>query len=170
MAVAAGDLKWLLSGASGNSDPNASLGGGESASEVVFSPTMNNLFDNVDPAEASSGATEYRCIYLQNDHATDTIIGVKVWINSQTPSSSSSIEIGLDPVGKNGTATGPISPSSSAPAGVSFSAPSSQGSGLAVGTLNAQDTYAVWIKRVISALAPAAANDPFTLSVSGTPS
>ncbi len=170
MAVAVTDMKWLLSGSSGNTDPNASLGGGESASEVVFSPTMDNIFDNVDPAEAGAGATEYRCIYLQNDHATDTITGVKAWISSNTPSGSTTIAIGLDPAGKNATAFGPISPSSSAPTGVVFSTPTTQGTGLAIGTLNAQDTYAVWIRRTVTALAPAAANDPFTLSVSGTPS
>lgn len=169
MAVAATDLKWLLSGSSGNTDHNLSLGGGESATEVVFSPTMNNLFDNVDPAEAAAGATEYRCIYLQNDHATDTITGVKLWISSQTPSGSTAIAIGLDPAGKNASAFGPISPSDMAPTGVVFTAPSDQAGGLSIGTLNAQDTYAVWIRRVVSATAPAAANDPFTLSVSGTP-
>lgn len=169
MPVASTDLKWLLSGTSGNTDPNASLGGGESATEIVFSPTLHNLFDDVSAAEALSGAVEFRCIYLQNDHATDTITDVKVWISTQSPSSGTSIEIGLDPAGKNATATGPISPSSDPPSGVSFSAPSSQGSGLSVGTLNAQDTYAVWVKRTVNAATSAASNDAFVLSVSGTP-
>ena len=168
MPVANSDLKFLLSGDSGNSNPNFSLGGGRSSTEVIFSPTTNNLFDNVSALEASTGLVEYRCIFVQNDHATDTVSTVTVWINSNTPSASTSIEIGLDPAGKNSPAD-TISPSTEAPAGVTFSAPTTQGTGLNVGTLQAQDVYPMWIKRTVSASAPGASSDPFTLEVGGVP-
>lgn len=168
MPVSGSDIKLLLSGDSGNTDPNMSLGGGESSTEVIFSPLLNNLFDNVSAVEAAAGSTEYRCVYIQNDHATDTVNSLKVWISVNTPSPGTTIEIGLDPVGKNGTAVGPISPSSSAPAGVSFSTPTTEGTGLSIGTLNAQDTYALWIKRTVTAGAAALNGDGFTLAFAGT--
>lgn len=170
MAVAASDMKLLLSGDSGNTAPNASLGGGRSSTEVIFSPTLNNLFDDVAALEAALGSTEYRCVYVQNDHATDTITLVKVWIQTQTPSTFTAIAIGLDPAGKNATAFGPISPSDVAPTGVSFSSPTDAAGGLSLGTLNAQDVYPIWIRRTVTAAAPAAANDAFSLGFLGTPS
>lgn len=168
MPVANSDMKWLLSGDSGNSDENASLGGGRSSTEVVFSPILNNLFDNVTAPQAASGEIEYRCIYLQNDHATDDVDDLKIWINTNTPSTSTTIAIGLDPVGKNGIADS-ISPSTEAPAGVTFTTPTTQGSGLDVGLLEAQDVYPVWIRRTVTAGAGAASSDPFYLDVGGTP-
>lgn len=168
MPVVNTDMKWLLSGDSGNTDENASLGGGRSSTEVVVSPILNNLFDNVTAGQALAGEIEYRCIYLQNDHATDSVDDVTVWISSNTPSTSTTIAIGLDPAGKNGTAD-TISPSTEAPAGVTFSTPTTQGSGLAVGLLQAQDVYPVWIRRTVTAAAAAASSDPFYIDVGGTP-
>ena len=168
MPVVNTDMKWLLSGDSGNTDENFSLGGGRSSTEVIFSPIMNNLFDNVTAPQALAGETEYRCIYLQNDHATDDIDDVAIWISINTPSSSTTIEIGLDPAGKNGVADA-ISPSTEAPTGVTFSAPNSQLTGLAVGLLEAQDVYPVWIKRIVSASAGSASTDAFYIDVGGTP-
>lgn len=168
MPVATSDLKWLLSGDSGNTDENLSLGSGRSSTEVVFSPILNNLFDNVTADESALGVVEYRCIYLQNDHATDSIDDVVVWINSQTPSPNTAIAIGLDPAGKNGTADA-ISPSTEAPTGVTFSAPSEAPSGLAIGLLQAQDVYPLWIRRTVTAGATASADDNFYLGVQGVP-
>lgn len=168
MPVANSDMKWLLSGDSGNSDPSFSLGGGRSATEVIFSPILNNLFDNVTVAQAIAGEIEYRCIYLQNDHATDDIDDVKIWIDTNTPNTSTTIAIGLDPAGKNAIAD-TISPSTEAPAGVTFSSPTTEGTGLDVGLLENQDVYAVWIRRTVTAAAPPISSDAFYLGVGGTP-
>lgn len=169
MAVAGTDMKLLLSGDSGNSSPSFSLGGGRSSTEVVFSPILDNLFDDVTAVEAAAGVVEYRCVYIQNDHATDNVDSVKIWMNTDTPSASTAIAIGLDPAGKNATAFGPISPSSVAPTGVVFTAPTTEGAGLSVGRLNAQEVYAFWIRRTVTAAAPSANNDAFSIAFSGTP-
>lgn len=168
MPVAIADMKWLLSGDSGNTDEDMSLGGGRSSTEVVFSPILNNLFDNVTPEQSATGEVEYRCIFLQNDHATDTITDVKIWVYSNTPNANTTIAIGLDPAGKN-TAADTISPSTEAPAGVTFSTPTDYAGGLSIGTMNAQDVYPVWIRRTTTAGAVASANDNFYLGVQGVP-
>lgn len=168
MPVLTTDMKLLLSGDSGNSDPNFSLGGGKSSTEVVASPILNNLFDNVTAAQATSGEVEYRCIFVQNDHATDAINGCKIWISANTPSASTTIAIGLDPAGKNAAAD-TISPSTEAPAGVTFSTPTTEGAALDLGDLDAQDVYPVWIRRTVDASAAATPSDTFSLAFKGTP-
>lgn len=172
MAVVASDLKIYLSGGGSNTDPNASIGGAVSSTEVSSTP-MNNLFDNVSDAEAVAGDVEYRCVYLSNDNATDTLNSAAVFIQSNTPSGDSTIAIGLDPAGiGNGTSTGVAATpanESTAPAGVTFSTPADSASALAIGNLDAGEAQAVWIRRTISAGAASQASDPFTLRVTGTP-
>jgi hypothetical protein len=172
MAVVASDLKIFLSGGASNSNPNNSIGGIISSSEVSTT-VMNNLFDNVSDAEAVAGDVEYRCIYLSNENATDTLNAAAVFIQSNTPSGDSAIAIGLDPAGiGNGSTTGVAATpanENTAPAGVTFSTPSDSGSALAIGTLDAGEVQAIWIRRTISAAAASAASDPFTLRVTGTP-
>lgn len=55
MAIVSGDILYKLSGGSGNSDPNASLGG------VISTTTAStNVYDDVGSAEAIAGDIEYR--------------------------------------------------------------------------------------------------------------
>lgn len=127
----------------------ASLPVSNQSDTVNVSTTANTLWDNITKAESFNGDTEYRCIYLKNNHATDSFFGVAIYVDQQ-PTADDSFEIGLDPAGINGTAT-TIVDESTAPAGVTFSSPTS-GSPLNIGTLAAQDIVAVWIKRLVPAL------------------
>ena len=63
MPIISTDIQYRLSGGSGNTDVNASLGGVKSSTSVGTG--LHNLFDVVSSAEASSGDTEYRCVYSQ---------------------------------------------------------------------------------------------------------
>lgn len=173
MAVSASDMKFFLSGGAANTDPNASIGDEVSATEVDFGTIAENLFDNVTAGEALAGHVDYRCIYLFNTNGSDTLEDVKIWIETNTPSASTSIKIGLDPAGiGDGSATGvadtPVD-DETAPAGVSFSAPANEGAALAIGDLEAGEGIAVWIERTVDADAPAAASDGFTLRIAGLP-
>lgn len=172
MAVVAGDMKWYLSGGSGNTDPNASLGGAISTTQVTDN-TLRNLFDDVSSGEALAGDIEYRCAYLKNTNGSSTLSSVVIWISSNTPNASTFYEIGLDPAGVSGTATQP-SPldENDPPPGVTFSHspdPDSLAHALAIGNMAAGAYQAVWFKRTVLAGAGAAANDPATFSISGTP-
>ena len=171
MAVIASDMKFYLSGGSGNTNPNASLGAGRSTTEIV-SNTLQNLFDNVSGPESVSGDTEYRCFYLRNTNGTDTLEDVGIWIDSNTPSASTVIAIGLDPnlFSPGGAVT--IATESDAPAGVSFTNspdPTSEGTALAIGDMPAGSEIAVWVRRTVTAGAASAANDPATIRIVGTP-
>lgn len=173
MAVIASDIKYLLSGGAANTDPNEALGGKISSTEVIFSPELNNLFDDVSADQALAGVTEYRCIYIKNDHSTDGLTSGKVWISSNTPSAGTEIAIGLDPAGVgDGDTTGEattIADEESAPSGVSFSSPSTEGAALAVAAMPAQEGFALWVRRTVTAETESASNDPFTLTFKGTP-
>ena len=80
MPVIASDLKYRLSGGAANTSPAASLGGKVSNTEVELSPILNNIFDDVTADQSLAGKTEYRCIYVMNEHATDGLSAGKIWI------------------------------------------------------------------------------------------
>ena len=159
MAIISTDIQYRLSGGSSNSDPAASLGG------VKSSTAASNYFDDVSSAEASAGDTEYRCVYVHNNHGTLSLIGAKVFIQTNTPSSDTDVAIGLGSSAINGTEQ-TVAGESTAPTGVSFSAPTTFAGGLAIGDLAAGAHKAVWVRRTVNAGAAAYA-DSFTLRVQG---
>jgi hypothetical protein len=153
------DITFYLSGGSGNTDPAASLGGARSTTEV----TGSTLWDKVESAEASAGDIEYRCIYIRNDGA-DTALDAKVWIQANTPSLDTTIEIALAGEGKGGTAE-TVGDESTAPTGETFSAPTDYAGGLALGSLAQNEFFPLWTRRTVTAGAAAAASDTVTYRV-----
>lgn len=164
MPIVANDILLMLSGGAANSNPNASLGGVISATELV-SASLHNLFDKVPSAEAAAGSVEYRCIYVRNEHDTLTLEDAKVFIPSNTVSADTELAIGLGTSAVNGTEQ-TVADETTAPAGVTFSAPGTYAAGLVIGNLAPNATKAVWIRRTVNAGA-AAANDSATLRVQG---
>jgi len=160
MPIISTDIKYRLSGGASNTDPAAALGGAKSSNAAG-----STIFDDVSSAEASAGDTEYRCVYVHNNHGTLTLQGAKVWIQTQTPSGDTSVDIGLGTSAVNATEQ-TVANENTAPSGVSFSAPSSFAGGLSIGDIPAGQHKAVWIRRTINAAA-AAASDSFALRVQG---
>jgi len=160
MAIISTDIKYKLSGGVSNTNPNLSLGGVRSTTDA-----STNLLDDVSSAEATSGDIEYRCVYVNNTHATLTLLGAKLWIQANTPSASTDAAIGLGTAGLNATEQ-TVADENTAPIGVTFSNPSSFASGLTLGDIPATQHYSIWIRRTVTAGAPAAA-DSFTLRVQG---
>ena len=159
MAIISTDIQYRLSGGASNSDTALSLGG------VKSSTAASNYFDDVSSTEASAGDTEYRCVYVHNNHGTLSLIGAKVFIQTNTPSSDTDVAIGLGSSAINGTEQ-TVANESTAPTGVSFSAPTTFAGGLAIGDLAAGAHKAVWVRRTVNAGAAAYA-DSFTLRVQG---
>ncbi len=149
MVIEEDDIQFRLSGGAANTDPLASLGGIKS-STPYSSDIANAIWDNVSGAERTSGDVEYRCWYVHNANATLTVVGGVIWIYSPTDSTGDEIDIGLDPVGLNGTAT-TIANESTAPAGVTFSRPASFNTGLIIGDLPPGQHRAVWERRTVTA-------------------
>ena len=163
MAIIASEIVMCLSGGGANSNPNSSLGGAISSTELVDN-TLNNLFDNVSGAESEAGDVEYRCVYIRNDNASLTMQNAVAWIQTNTPSAGSTIDIGLGTSAINGTEQ-TVANESTAPSGVTFSAAATEGAAIALGNIPFGQHRSFWIRRTISAGASAYNNDSATIRV-----
>jgi len=75
--------------------------------DVECSNKKNELFDSVKRAESHLGDVEYRCFYVVNAHATETMWDVKIYIKNQPVSGVDSLQLALDPAAiGNGATTG----------------------------------------------------------------
>lgn len=169
MPIVSSDVKFHLSGGASNTNPNASLGGVRSTTEIVDN-TVQNLFDNVTGTESAAGDTEYRCFYVKNGHGSITWETVVKWIEAEV-AGGANVNIGLDPAGNgDGVTTGvatTVVDESTAPAGVTFSAPTTKGTGLSIGNLTFGQMRAVWVKRIVPAATPGQASDGADLRSEG---
>lgn len=165
MAILAGDIDFRLSGGAANADPNLSLGGTKSSVEIVDA-TVGNLFDNVSGAESTAGDTEYRCFYVHNNHATLTLQAAKIFINTDTPSPSSDVEIALGTSAVNGVEQ-TVADESTAPTGVTWQTLAGEANALTIGDIPAGQHKAIWVKRVITAGASAYSADSVILEAKG---
>lgn len=156
MPIVASDIKFRLSGGASNSDPNASLGGVKSSTDAG-----TDLFDNVSSAESSTGHTDYRIIYIHNGHGSLTGKSSKVWLQSNTPSPDTAVEIAL--IGSVNDTAPVLANENTAPAGASFSSAATEGAALSIGDIPPGQHQAVCIKRVVSPGAAAYTGDGFTL-------
>jgi hypothetical protein len=162
MAITTSDLLIRLSGGSGNSDPNASIGGVMSTTTNVTDNTTHNLFDQVSGTESNAGDTEYRLVYLLNNHGSLTAQNTHVYISSNTASSDTTIDIGLAAAGLNATETA-VANENTAPASVTFSAPTTYAGGLDMGNIPNGQRYGLWIRRTVNAGAAAVNDDAVTI-------
>lgn len=155
------DLKFFLSGGSGNSDPDASLGGDKSSQEIA-SNVLSNLFDEVSGDEHTEGDIEFRCLFVKNDSA-ETAYNVKFWIENNTTSEEDTLNIGLDLAGV-GDVADTVEDEETAPA-VAFETADGQPNALVLGNLEAGESYPIWVKRIVSAGSTPEAGNQATLEI-----
>lgn len=160
MSVITADFVTRLSGGAANASGNASLGGAKSAN--TMSSAIDGLFDAVSAAEAAAGRVEYRCVYLHNASATDTMTAARVWVSANTPLAGTTLDIGVGTAAVNGTEQ-TVANETTAPSGVTFSAPTTAGTGLALGNIPAGQHKAIWLRRTVTAGATNSDNDTWTL-------
>jgi hypothetical protein len=119
---------------------------------------MNNLFDNVTADEAAAGDVEYRAIELYNVGGDANATSVSVYIDPDTTSPKTEIDIGLDAttqsVGNEGTA----------PGSVSF-AHYTSASKLSVPNIGVGAAQRLWLRRTVTSGAANLSNDSTTLKV-----
>lgn len=163
MAITGTDIQFFLSGGSANADPNAALGGAISSTQITDA-SDNNLFDDVSGDESSVGDTEYRAFFVKNNHATLTWQTVKAWIQTNTPAGDG-VEIGIE--ASSGSPKQTIANESTAPTGITFSAPATKNDGLAVGNMAAGVVYMVWVKRIVPGSTAAYNANSFILKFEG---
>ena len=172
MAIAETDLIWRLSGGASNTSAAASLGGAMSTVAggiITKTKTFNSIFDDISGAEAAAGSVEYRCIYIQNAHASLGLTTPKVWIEANVGNANDMIDIGLDLAGVGATADTVASETEAPSPAVTFShACTSYATGLALsGTLSASGYAGIWIRRTVTAGMAADDDESFTLKIQG---
>lgn len=162
MPIASSDIHYRLSGGAGNSDPLASLGGAKSTTTDAGS----TIFPDVSGAQSAAGLTSYRGVVLSNEHGSLTYQAPKVWISTDTPSADTDSDVALAAEAVN-TQMASIGAETTAPTSVTFANTAvSFATGLATGDIPAGQFRGVWLKRVVTAGAAAAA-DSFTVSAQG---
>ena len=135
-----------------------------STSTSVTDNTTHNLFDQVSGTESSAGDTEYRCVYVLNNHGSLTSQNTHVYISSQTSSGDTSLDIALAGEGLNATME-TIGNENTAPSGETFSNPSTYAGGLDMGNIPNGQRYGLWVRRTVNAAAAAMNDDTTTISV-----
>lgn len=163
MPIIAADFVLRLSGGAANANANAALGGVKSSE--VMSTAIDGLFDVVSAAQAAAGLVEYRCIYLHNASTTDAMTSARVWMSANTPLALTTIDIGVGSAAINATEQTTAN-EAAAPTSVTFSAPTTAATGLALGDIPASGQHrSVWLRRTVTAGSLSSANDTFTLGL-----
>lgn len=173
MTLQGTDIAVMLTttaGAAGSSlaQPTPALSLGKYASTTaVVSGQIGAVFATVTAAQATAGYTSYRCIAVRNLSATDPMTNASIFLADVA--GGGDYAVGLDPVGivaynSAGAQAASIGAVTTAPAGVTFSAPTSAAV-LAIGTMAIGTVQLVWIRQTVGANTPGATADPVTLSV-----
>lgn len=168
MSVTTSDIKIRYSvgtGSAGNSTAGTRAGSlGKYISTTDVSGSTNVFFDDVSSSEASAGDTEYSCVFVLNDHATDSALNVQVQVVSEV-SGGGSTQAALDNIAASAKgsasaqAAGPVADENTAPTGVGTFGTTA----LSIGTLAAGQCKAVWLKRTVAASTAQITGDGFTL-------
>ena len=166
MAILTTDIDTHLSGGTCNSNPDLSLGGVRSTTELSPCVAEENLFSNVDGAEACTGSTRYRGVYFRNGNACLTLTSTKLWISTVTPSTDTVIAMALAGEGLNATME-TICPDTVAPVGECFTSPATKACGLCLGSVPTVQHFGFWLRRIVTACASAFNNDDWAYTIEG---
>ena len=158
-------LRWQLE----HQHPGASLGKYISTSTIADA-TLNALFDDISGAENAASTVDYRCVFIHNSNAANALQNAVIWLSAEV-AGGASIAIGVDPtaasaIGSASAQAVTIASETTAPAGVSFSSPTTAGTGLSLGTIPSGQCKAVWFRRT-AANSAALNSDGVTWSVQG---
>lgn len=136
------NIVFRLSGGNLNTNPNNSIGGAMSSTEIN-SEELNNLFDRMTKSENINEITDHRCIYIYNNGDDDFING-KVYIDNITPEGSlTEFKIGI---GSLNSTPGVLSSEISSPAGITFNSHFAF-TKKSIPDIPANSFVPVWIKR-----------------------
>lgn len=84
----------------------ASLPASNTVESLEVSTPSNELFDDILAGDAATGITKNRCLYLRNDHGSESLVQFFLYIASQTPGADMiSIAVETSKVG-DGSSTG----------------------------------------------------------------
>lgn len=166
-------VKRSVAAAAGNTtaqaDPNASLGDQVSTTEWTGG-SANDLYDDISGAENAASTSDYRGLFVHNTNGANALQNTKLWISAEV-AGGASISIGADTTAASVVTSGSaqmltIANETTAPAGVTFTAPTTQAGGVDLGNIPVNNVKGFWVKRS-AANTSALSNDGVTLAVGG---
>jgi hypothetical protein len=166
-------LKYsVTTGAAGNSTAGTAAGSlGKYISTTAWAGgSANDLFDDISGAENAASTVDYRCIFVHNSNAANALQNAVAYLSAEV-AGGASIAIGADTTAASalGSASAQalqVANETTAPAGVSFSSPTTAGAGVALGSIPAGQVKAFWIRRT-AANSAALSADGVTIAISG---
>lgn len=173
-AIVAGDILWKFSvaAAAGNTTPGtAPTSLGDQISTTTWAGGVaNDLFDDVSGAENAASTVDYRCLFVHNNNASNTLENAVVYLSAET-AGGAGIAVGADTTAASAIASGSaqaltVANEVTAPAGVTFSSPITAGTGVALGNIPVGQCKAFWVRRTAANTAALSA-DGVTLAVAG---
>lgn len=167
--MAAG-VTFYYTGSGSSANPELSLGGANSAN-VISSVSLNNLFDNISAAEALAGGSTWgagegldvRAIAIKNT-GTLTLYNIKIWSPS-TSSATSSAYTWFTMAKDSGTQS--VADESTLPSAptLDFQLWADENDAITESFLNVGSYIRLWIKRKLTASAPAFSADTKTIYI-----
>jgi hypothetical protein len=130
---------------------SGSLPSSDQTNTITITNIAENIFDDVAKADAKAGDIEYRGIFIENNHATDSMVDIRVWIETNTPGqdvismaiADEAKTMDIEIIGDENTA----------PSGPDFDAtnPVDYDSGLVIPDLDTGDYFGLWLRRTVPA-------------------
>lgn len=156
-------------GNSGAGTASSSLGKYISTTAIPDA-TLNALYDDVSGAENAASAVDYRCVFVHNSNGSNALENAVVYLSAEV-AGGASIAVGADTtaasaIGSASAQALQVANETTAPAGVTFSSPTTAGAGVSLGTIPSGQCKAFWVRRTASNSA-ALSGDGVTLTVSG---
>lgn len=138
-------VRLYLSGGAANADPELSIGGARSSVLAYLTGTPSALFGSVNTSEFTTGTVLYRLVYAVADTSTP---GAKIFIETETPASETTVAIAWGAAGIGGTEPA-IATEKTAPPGVTFSAPRTAADAVAIGDMAEGQIAPLWVRYTI---------------------
>lgn len=130
-----------------------------SSTAVSTTSLLHNIFDQVSGDESADGDTEYRVIYIRNNHASLSAQNVKVYLSANP---NDDIELGVNEAANTNAQS--LSNESTAPSGVTFANRTSAAK-LDMGNIPHTQFRALYLKRTIAAGTAADDDAEFTIEI-----
>lgn len=173
-AIIASEIVWRFTttaGAAGDSTANTTVGtflGKYAATSAWAGGGTNDLFADISGAENAASTVDYAGLAILNNNSANIAENGVVYLSSEV-AGGASIAVGVDTTATSakGSATAQlltIANKNTAPAGVTFSSPTTIGTGLALSNIPTSNVKGIWVRRTAANTA-ALSNDGVTLAV-----
>jgi hypothetical protein len=174
-AITSGEIlfKFSVAAAAGNTTAGtAPTSLGDQLSTTAWAGgTLNDLFDDVSGAENAASAQDYRCLFIHNSNAANTLENSGMYLSAET-AGGASIALAIDniaasAIGSGSTQAATIGTETTTPSGVgTFSSPTTAGTALSLGNIAVANCRAFWVRRTAANTAALSA-DGVTIACTG---